>query len=1034
MKKSLKTIVRAISPFTSSATRRNSDASSSAASGEDSSQPSYSHYHWNLEACDLKQVLKLFYRRFNPEKAYIVSEILIKYEGDEELLLQQLCERYNLSQEDMQHYLDQAPKPSGGGSGSGGHSRLNGPSPRRQSAATAMGSTPTPATAPNTTTTTQQQLQALRQNQPPPSSATTSGGGKDYQQYSWDLKDIDVGAALSAIYKKYNPTKVPNLSAIQNKTHQELVLVLRQLCKRHDLNEQEMRMFLDQARIQSSVLDQLDSDVYHSPKPVVVQEKREAGGGGGGGSSRARGSVLESVFQSSTPFPGQQGSDGSSDYKTNMDLLPTSDSRRPSESSVMMQQRSNLSSYGANENRSPLTSNDPMKESGQSEGDLKKRIAPQYYMSDGKRFTMSPLVDEFKTNTQAVRAKEEAVAAEIENLKAELEHAQQRIKDLNVENDELATSLHESKRRRESMHAQQIALFKAQKKNESLQLTIERLREEAKEATVHYDALMDLFQAKVSETETLSKKFSSLQSTVRRLQSDKADLLQLINILSSAPMPAKNVLEAYFSKLAATTPRDTFLQDEVVKAKDDMMGERVDRLLQWKRKTEAAKSPGKDEKPYLDEYENGESEDERNLPDDEETPHLPKKRDGNDKSGADEQKEKNKEDIDASLKRLSPNERRIYESLQLQKSPLPTQQSSSRTSSRSPSPVPNVENTGSERGGFLGRGRELPSVTSSEIDDGDAQDLLNEQYELAKKYYHHQKSQQKISEKLARANLNMQEQQTDRAIREALSRKTTPSRIRDPSQDLTESEEDLANDVTGKLDRLLGSSNQGTIESSARDESLPEDSGNEAGSDWVECFDSRTRRKYYYNTKLKKSTWTLPPGLQQSSSKGNRQWNETQSSEDDGYSAANMRSLNLSSLDTNESMANSRSKSPATGRRLVNENIREQDRSNGSSNRLRAPSPSGPLRNWNSTESSVTGTSRSSQPSSANSTNRFPSNGSATTRAPSAGSTSSGRRAPPQQASQNSPWVTAVDPKSQRRYWYNRETKVSTWRKPVDLI
>lgn len=67
---------------------------------------------------------------------------------------------------------------------------------------------------------------------------------------------------------------------------------------------------------------------------------------------------------------------------------------------------------------------------------------------------------------------------------------------------------------------------------------------------VHYDALMDLFQAKVSETETLSKKFSSVQSTVKRLQSDKADLLQLINILSSAPMPAKNVLEAYFSKLA----------------------------------------------------------------------------------------------------------------------------------------------------------------------------------------------------------------------------------------------------------------------------------------------------------------------------------------------------------------------------------------------------------------------------------------------------------------------------------------------------
>lgn len=34
----------------------------------------------------------------------------------------------------------------------------------------------------------------------------------------------------------------------------------------------------------------------------------------------------------------------------------------------------------------------------------------------------------------------------------------------------------------------------------------------------------------------------------------------------------------------------------------------------------------------------------------------------------------------------------------------------------------------------------------------------------------------------------------------------------------------------------------------------------------------------------------------------------------------------------------------------------------------------------------------------------------------------------------SSAWIEAFDPKSKRKYWYNRETGKSTWRRPAELI
>jgi hypothetical protein len=41
----------------------------------------------------------------------------------------------------------------------------------------------------------------------------------------------------------------------------------------------------------------------------------------------------------------------------------------------------------------------------------------------------------------------------------------------------------------------------------------------------------------------------------------------------------------------------------------------------------------------------------------------------------------------------------------------------------------------------------------------------------------------------------------------------------------------------------------------------------ENAADWIECFDPRSRRKYYYSAALKKSTWVRPPGFNKTSAR-----------------------------------------------------------------------------------------------------------------------------------------------------------------------
>lgn len=936
MKKSLKSIVRAISPFT----KKKSDLSADGGVEHD-------QFTWDLSVVDVKQALKIFYKKYNPEKAFIVSEILIKYEGSEVLLLQQLCQRYNISQDEMQGYLDQCP--------------LHSPSasvPRKSV-----------ARRPSINSNSNSRSEAR------PAEPAAQEARRDQQQMHWDLEGVDVGAALRALYKKHNPQKMPNLAAIQNKSDDEITSVLRQLCKRHALTEADMQDFLDQSPAdRPSFIDELDNDL-----PAEPVKRRP---------TRASMSPQQPLPPTVDPFPRPMPPAPPAPPTLRAPAAPAPPPKAYTRSSIappmapppppppqMVEQSLTASLFQApRPDEQEFTEQDeeisitPTGSSKDSGGTPKKRIAPTYFR-DGKRFTLSPMMEEMKTNPHVSRAYQMANAGELERKDEEISQLQSELEAARQQAEELSNTIQQTaadqykKARKDSVQGQnqQLALFKAQQKIDSLQGMVQGLRDEVKESEVHYDALMDVVQAKSTEIEDLGKKISSLQAGMKRLQIDKSDLLQLLNILSSAPMAAKNVLEAYFAKLAASSPKDAFLADKVVKAKDQLMGDRVDHLLQWKRQQEADNTESKEEADMMLDVD---SDDERDLPEDQEHDEESKSEDSEAALRREEEEDERKQQQDASLKRLTPGERKIYEGLRLHKASA-EYKARSAASSRSPSPRRPVDEDASS---FLSRGKGLPSVTSSEVDEDEAlpeDDLLSEQYELAKKFYQHQRSQFKISEKIARSNLSLQEQQTDRAI------KVTQQRVRNsPPKRPPTAEKGIAKEMEGRLQRLMSSS-RGSTNGDDRQDSIQQGPAPSSTNDWVECLDPRSRKKYYYNAKLKKSTWVQPAELAKEKSS-------------DAQDAA-------AEQETKSSAISIRSQSPLSLRMLETRN-------------------GGALKSWQADTAGSAG--RSLQPSPAPSARNSESN----SRATSTGSATSRRS----NQSAQSGWVTAVDPKTQRKYWYNR--------------
>lgn len=113
--KKLQSVVRAISPFRPKSRNintisTNSPVESKTLNNKINETISIADYYWNLEKVELSIAITAFYNDFNPSKVSQIAEILQEFQGEEMLLLQHLCERYELTQNDMQRYLNKGIK------------------------------------------------------------------------------------------------------------------------------------------------------------------------------------------------------------------------------------------------------------------------------------------------------------------------------------------------------------------------------------------------------------------------------------------------------------------------------------------------------------------------------------------------------------------------------------------------------------------------------------------------------------------------------------------------------------------------------------------------------------------------------------------------------------------------------------------------------------------------------------------------------------------------------------------------------------
>lgn len=93
-----------------------------------------------------------------------------------------------------------------------------------------------------------------------------------------------------------------------------------------------------------------------------------------------------------------------------------------------------------------------------------------------------------------------------------------------------------------------------------------------------------------------------------------------------------------------------------------------------------------------------------------------------------------------------------------------------------------------------------------------------------------------------------------------------------PSESVPDAEEeggDFADYASPDASRRKGKSQTASARTASASESgdagasdeVPSALAGDIASDWVECLDPRSRRKYYYSAELKKSTWTKPANL-----------------------------------------------------------------------------------------------------------------------------------------------------------------------------
>ena len=219
-------------------------------------------------------------------------------------------------------------------------------------------------------------------------------------------------------------------------------------------------------------------------------------------------------------------------------------------------------------------------------------------------------------------------------------------------------------------------------------------------------------------------------------------------------------------------------------------------------------------------------------------------------------------------------------------------------------------------------------------------------------------------------------------------------------------------------------------------------------NDWIECLDPRSKRKYYYSAVLKKSTWTKPAGYSSSGSSRSTPGTPTLATMGvtmpSRYNSPNL-SMHMAGRQPQQS-GGAVAAQRMTADELAASSTRTGDDSRETlplrSSSLRSASPFGATapaaspssavqidfakvfssaaRNETTTAAQATGkasaySSRSSSPAPSTSA----SSAKAALRSGSPSVRAAAQQSPARGAAEQD-WVTAVDPNSNRKYWYNR--------------
>jgi len=511
------------------------------------------------------------------------------------------------------------------------------------------------------------------------------------------------------------------------------------------------------------------------------------------------------------------------------------------------------------------------------------------------------------------------------------------------------------------------------------------IREQLQQQEAEYTQRCDLLVAQNNMLQKRNEELSVLLNNTKKdfddAAEDRRDLLELIDILSTASnngLSFVTILEAYLAKLGVSNAMHG--------GKTRAVGEKISNALELRRARAKgslfSSTTGHQPNAIVNVLEQRNAR--TNVPKEIISP-MSNHSQSTETSSNDDESEEFKSPYSA-----SSNEKKALQRLNVVMQP---------NSSRQPSP--SVFTKEAANSALVDAG----PLQGSCSEDSSRLDL---QYDLAKRAHQHAMSHSKLAAQLASQNLALHEGKADRLIKKSLSnsnlfaaKSQNVSAATSVNPITTSKDTNRSHSASSVNKRLMAGEKVSRFpEGQMQQQPLQESEV----TDWRECLDPRTNRKYFYSPSLRKSTWTDPSKPSSSS-----------------------RSRGSKSGTSPTFRSGSRGAGPATAKK--NKSMVEMSRSQSSDYFASSSNNNG------DTGTSQRPVGRTSSPALSATTLRsyssplkrtYGSNNRGLSR-----SSSRGEGIEEPQENVNSLWVMALDSKTNRYYWYNRQTKVSTWRKPV---